>query len=306
VIDFLVSVSNIFIDDVVTWKEEIQLGVMGGAGPHALAGCGVWNKNLGIVASVGEDFRHLLGDLHGLGIDTQGICFDQEKTNRQWEIFQPGEIRIGVRRDPRILFKQAAPKFDQLDRKYSQAAGYHILWQGAEKDLFVLLDEIKLRNPESCIVYEPAIQDCEKNLEYFQKLFARIDGFSPSASEGKSILNTDSPEEIIEKFIGMGCKWVALRLGSAGSMAGSRSGERYKIPAAEGKVVDVTGAGNAYAGGLLCGLSTRKSMKEVLAMASVSASFAIEQYGLCKFNDEMIPIRDKRFSQVMNAISIIR
>lgn len=304
-IDFLVSVSNIFIDDVVTWKEEIRLGVMGGAGPHALAGCGFWNKNLGIVASVGEDFRPFLGDLHGLGIDTQGICFDQEKTNRQWEIFQPGEIRVGVRRDPRILFKQATPKFDQLDRKYSQAVGYHILWQGAEKDLFALLDEIKMRNPESCIVYEPAIQDCRKGLEFFQKLFARIDGFSPNASEGKSILKTNLPEEIIKRFIGMGCKCVALRLGSAGSMAGSISGETFIIPAANVKVVDVTGAGNAYAGGLLCGLSAHKPIQEILAMASVSASFEIEQFGLCKFTEKMIPIREKRFSRLMNAITTI-
>ena len=305
-IDFLVSIGNIFIDDIVTWTEEIHLGVTGGAGLHALAGCGVWNKHLGIIASAGEDFRPFLDELNELGFDTGGIQYDQAKTNRAWQIFQPGDIRVEVMRDPGIKIRQAIPDFIRLDRKYRDADGYHILWNGSEQDLFALLEEIKQHNPNACIVCEPSPQDCKKGVDFFKRLFPYIDGFSPSGSEAQRILKIDQPENIIQEFINMGCECVALRLGSAGSLAGTSAGRIYKIPAAEARVVDVTGAGNAFVGGLLSGLSRHKSVEDSLAMASVSASFEIEQYGLCRFTDERVPVRDARFSRVLKSIIAIK
>jgi sugar/nucleoside kinase (ribokinase family) len=306
VIDFLVSIANIFIDDIVTWTEEIHLGVSGGAGLHALAGCGVWNKHLGIIASAGEDFRPYLAELHELGIDTQGIQYDQEKTIRAWQIFQPGDVRVEVLRDPKIKINQAIPKFEELDKKYRNADGYHILWNGSDQELFILMEDIKKKNPNAVIVCEPSPQDCLKGADYFKRLFATIDGFSPSSSEGQSILKIDQPKTIIKTFLDMGCKCIAIRMGSAGSMAGTSNGKIYQVPAAEAKVVDVTGAGNAYVGGLLSGLSRHKPIEESLAMASVSAGFEIEQYGLCKYTDEMEPVRDTKYTRVLENIIAIK
>ncbi len=305
-IDFLVSVGNIFIDDIITWTEEIHLGVTGGAGLHVLSGCRVWNQHLGIVASAGEDFRPFLNELHELGIDTGGIQYDQEKTNRAWQIFQPGELRVEILRDPRIKINQAIPNFEQLDQKYKEAAGYHFSWNGNDRDLFTLLEEIKKLNPDARIVYEPSPKDCHKPVDFFKQLFVFIDGFSPSQSEGQSILKIDQPENIIAEFVGMGSQCTALRLGREGSMAGTSTGRLYKIPAAEAKVVDVTGAGNAYSGGFLCGLTSHRPIQECLAMASVSASFEIEQYGLSRFSDEMKPVRDARFSHVLKNTTILK
>jgi sugar/nucleoside kinase (ribokinase family) len=301
--DFLVSIANIFIDDVLTWTDEIHLGVVGGAGLHALGGCSVWNPNLGIIACAGEDFRPWLADLHARGIDTQGIQFSQERTVRAWQVFQPGDIRVEVLRDPKMKIGQAIPKFEQLEPKYRDAAGYHLLWNGSDQDLFALLEELKDINPKASLVYEPSPEDCQKRLDFFERLFKYVDCFSPSGSEGQRILKIDHPETIIDEFIGMGCKMVALRLGSEGSMAGTSQGKTYHVPAAEAWVVDVTGAGNAYVGGLLCGLSRHSPIEETLAMASVSASFEIEQYGLCKFSDDKMPIRDARFLQVLENIT---
>ena len=136
------------------------------------------------------------------------------------------------------------------------------------------------------------------------EIFPFIDGFSPSLSEAQSILHIESPSEIIREFLRLGCRAVALRMGELGSMGGDASGRLYHVPPAEARIVDVTGAGNAYAGGWLCGLAQHRPMPECLAMASVSASFEIEQYGLCRFSDEKIPIRDARLAQVLSHIQI--
>lgn len=302
VTDFLVSIANIFIDDIVTWQEEIHLGVTGGAGLHALSGCRVWNEHLGIIASVGEDVRPFLPEIQAIGIDTSGIIYEQSKTNRAWQIFQPGDRRVEVLRDPSVPISQAIPDFQKLPISYREAAGYHLLWNDTNKPLVMVLQEIRQLNPTCAIVLEPSPADCFKPLSFFKEIFPYLDGFSPSLSEGQSILKIDSPQEIVREFIRLGCRAVALRMGEKGSLAGDRAGKMYRIPAAEAEIVDVTGAGNAYAGGWLCGLAQHRSMPQALAMASVSASFEIEQYGLCHFNDEKKSIRDARYATVLHQI----
>ena len=237
-----------------------------------------------------------------MGIDTAGIQYNQEKTNRQWEVFQPGEVRIGVIRDPRIPKRQAVPDFDQLPAQFGQAAGYHILWQGDESVLFAVLTDLRQRNPATTIVYEPSIIDCLWGVDFFQHLFPFIDAFSPGLMESRQILGLEDPQMIVKQFLQLGCRLVALRLGAQGSLAGDQTGNLYQVPAAEAKVVDVTGAGNAYCGGLLCGLVARKPLPECLAMASVSASFEIEQYGLCLYKEQQRKNRDERRGKVMSLL----
>jgi sugar/nucleoside kinase (ribokinase family) len=300
--DFLVSISNIFIDDILTWRDEVFLGALGGAGLHALSGARIWRDHLGIIACAGNDFRPFLPELHAMGVDTTGIQFNQAKTNRQWEIFQPGEVRVGVLRDPCIPKLQAVPDFDHLPSQYSLAAGYHILWQGEEDDLFAVLADLKQRNPQAVIVYEPSIIDCHWGVDFFKRLFLYIGAFSPGLAESRQTLGLEDARDMVKMFLQLGCRLVAMRLGSQGSLAGDADGNIYQVPAAPAKVVDVTGAGNAFCGGLLCGLVAHKPIRECLAMASVSASFEIEQYGLNKYSDKSNKSRDSRFNEVWRKI----
>ncbi|KAJ2968195.1 hypothetical protein NUW58_g10272 [Xylaria curta] len=48
----------------------------------------------------------------------------------------------------------------------------------------------------------------------------------------------------------------------------------------KGKVVDPTGGGNTFLGGLAVALARGKNLEEAAAWASVAASFAIEQVGM--------------------------
>ncbi|KAM4064772.1 pfkB family carbohydrate kinase domain-containing protein [Hirsutella rhossiliensis] len=60
-------------------------------------------------------------------------------------------------------------------------------------------------------------------------------------------------------------------------------GTEYWIPAYHqdpGKVVDPTGGGNAFLGGLAVALARGHSLEDAVAMGSVAASFAIEQVGM--------------------------
>jgi adenosine kinase len=72
---------------------------------------------------------------------------------------------------------------------------------------------------------------------------------------------------------------VIVTLGENGSQLITVAGE-INIPAVKPrKVEDPTGAGDAYRGGLISGLTQGKDIEECARMGSVCASFAVECYG---------------------------
>ena len=72
---------------------------------------------------------------------------------------------------------------------------------------------------------------------------------------------------------------VIVTMGELGSRVYTPDGE-IRIPAAKPKqVLDPTGAGDAYRGGLISGLLRGKDIEESARMGSACASFAVEFYG---------------------------
>jgi sugar/nucleoside kinase (ribokinase family) len=71
---------------------------------------------------------------------------------------------------------------------------------------------------------------------------------------------------------------AALTRSEAGSLI-LRGAERFVVPAEPTEVVDTTGAGDAYAGGFLAGLTSGKTLDECGRLGSVAAAAVISQYG---------------------------
>jgi len=59
-------------------------------------------------------------------------------------------------------------------------------------------------------------------------------------------------------------------------------------------VVDVTGAGNAYCGGLITGLIETGDIQRAASMATVSAAIAIEQVGPPPVNEGVMAFAQRR------------
>lgn len=74
-------------------------------------------------------------------------------------------------------------------------------------------------------------------------------------------------------------KTIITTLGAKGAIIES-GGNVYSIPVAKvGKVVDPTGAGDAWRSGFLAGLEKNLDLQTCGQMGSIAASFAVEQYG---------------------------
>jgi len=119
---------------------------------------------------------------------------------------------------------------------------------------------------------------------------------SPNAEEALGLLSIPLPvtqaniEEAAVKFLEYGVGeggegLVVIRSGALGAYVASRTTKGHWVEAFWGpndihRVVDVTGAGNAFLGGLGAGLRCTQDVYEAVLYASVSASFIIEQEGL--------------------------
>jgi adenosine kinase len=124
--------------------------------------------------------------------------------------------------------------------------------------------------------------------------------------EGSMILISNDYElELIMHKTGL-CKNDLLRktgaiittLGEAGSRVSTQACDLC-IPAAKpAKVVDPTGAGDAYRGGLIKGLTQGRDIEHSARMGSVCASFAVETYGTQEYNFSL-PEFERRLGTIL-------
>ena len=84
----------------------------------------------------------------------------------------------------------------------------------------------------------------------------------PGVSEGEMLLGTSDEKEIADKFIAMGCKIVAVKLGADGCYVANKDGGTYVEGFAIENPVDTVGAGDGFAAGFLSGILKNLSIRE--------------------------------------------
>jgi|WetSurSiteA1Bulk_404760.scaffolds.fasta_scaffold00136_9 adenosine kinase len=105
-------------------------------------------------------------------------------------------------------------------------------------------------------------------------------------SGSMALISNDYELEVIMKMTGLNkqelmslTKMIITTFGEKGSLISSADGD-IQIPAAKtGKVIDPTGAGDAYRAGLLKGMITGRDIRTSGKMGSVAAVYAVESYG---------------------------
>ena len=109
-----------------------------------------------------------------------------------------------------------------------------------------------------------------------------------------SELNSPTIDEMAKKILGLGPKNLIIKDGENGSSFFNAK-EKFSIKAYPIKrVIDTTGAGDSYIGGVLLGMSRGMNIFESMKMGAVMASFCIEGIGtegLANIDEEDIALR---------------
>jgi sugar/nucleoside kinase (ribokinase family) len=270
-------VGSTALDSIKTPSAE-NPRLLGGSASHAAVAVSFFAPTK-LVGVVGDDFpRRYLKLYEKHGIDLAGLQFAQGKTfhwageyevnmnNRQtlmtelgvFEHFTP-VLPEAYKQTPYVLLANIAPGLQ-----------HHVLDQ-MQRPKFVVADTMDLW-------LNIALDD-------LLRLVKRVDLLVLNDSEARQLTGEDNVVVAARRIHKLGPRYVIVKKGEHGSLLSGPEG-RFVCPAYPlEKLVDPTGAGDSFVGGLMgCLASGRgnieKSLRRGMFYGSVVASFCCEGFGL--------------------------
>jgi sugar/nucleoside kinase (ribokinase family) len=257
-------------------KENPRL--LGGSASHAAVAASFFSP-VKLVGGVGEDFpKKYLGLYRRHKIDLAGLQILPGKTfhwSGEYELNMNNRRTLATELGVIETFSPALPKAYQnvpfvLLGNIAPALQHRVLDQ-MRRPKFVVADSMDLW-------LNIALAD-------LLKLLPRIDGFVLNDSEAHQLTKEDNVFAALKKIHALGPKYVIIKKGSHGSILSGPKGF-FICPAYPlHKIVDPTGAGDSFVGGMMGYLATARgsidsNIRRAMVYGSVTASFCCEGFGL--------------------------
>lgn len=254
--------------------------LLGGSASHAAVAASFFAP-VKMIGVVGEDFPKKYVALYKKHrIDLAGLQMEAGKTFH-WS----GEYEVNMNNRRTLLtelgvFEKFTPHLPESHKRspfvllanIAPALQHHVLDQMSQAK-FVVADTMDLW-------LNIALDD-------LLRLLPRVHGFVLNDSEAHQLTKEDNVFAAMRKIHKLGPRYVIIKKGSHGSILSGPKGF-FICPAYPlHKVVDPTGAGDSFVGGLMGYLSTARgsvdaNIRRAMIHGSVAASFCCEGFGLTR------------------------
>jgi sugar/nucleoside kinase (ribokinase family) len=276
----VVVLGQLSIDDVVMPDGATSMAACGGDATYAALGAALWDRPVGVVAPAGRDFppEHLRA-IEERGLDLAGVPSRPGPAIRYWVIYEADGRRTFVQRSPASAFVDTTPLPADVPDDYRSADVFHIAampFGGVER----LVPAIRSWAPAAVITLDTHEDEIAGFQDRIGALLPYVTVFIPSREEVASWFGRDDPGWAIGQLGGLGQRITIIKMGADGSMVHeAATGRTWLIGLAPGAVVDVTGAGDAFCGGVAAGLALGDAPVEAARRGAASASLAIAGFG---------------------------
>ena len=256
-----------------------------------------------LVGVVGEDSpKELLKVFEGRDVDTSGLEVRKGSKTFRWHGSYLKDMNEAetVEVDLNVLAERA-PKIPEkfLDSKYVFLANTH---PALQQQMAGSLKSARLIIADTMNLWIQTTRD------ELCKLLGMIHGLVLNDGEARLLTGKKNLIEAAKDVLKMGPRFVVIKKGEHGCMLCTAS-DTFVLPAfpAE-KVVDPTGAGDSFAGGMMGYLATQggsispATIKRALAFGTVVASYTISDFslgGLKSTSRDQIDERWLQFKQAM-------
>jgi sugar/nucleoside kinase (ribokinase family) len=283
----LVTVGHFAIDTIHSPIMAFPKQTLGGPPTFVSVAAAKLGAKVSAVSKVGEDFSNTyLEWLRNNKVDLSSLRQIKGASTTQFVIdYQENGSR-------RLQLKARAPSIfaEDLPEKL-QAKVVHVAPIAGE-----LSEEIvtELRKATSILSLDPQgfvrFFDAKGNvsLKHWngQPILEQVDVFKSSLNEIKAIAKTNKLNAAMRKISDYGVKTVIVTRGRKGSSL-LFDGSFFSIPAYKSKrIVDPTGAGDAFSGAFLAEYVRRKNPLWCACVGSASASFIVERSGAQRFGEK--------------------
>jgi len=288
--DYLIY-GKIIIDDIKLATGEIARNILGGGGPQAAFGSRLWSDSIGFLSRSGTDIeathvqtlQHLRIDLSGwhkyadiptprnhlMDYDDEGYMIDEKGQRRR--------VVMNTRDWLRLLAQVVT-----LPAGYQQPRLIHLITEFYDEPM--IETAMALREKGVIFSLEPLIDFTTwSNKAGILALIEQADLVTPDWPSASGIAQSNNPKQVVQFWSRLGPKMVAIRRGHYGCYVWDANHDQiWHIPAVAVALVDPTGAGNSYGGGLCVGWSQTRDAKIAGCYGVISAKFLVERVGLPK------------------------
>lgn len=180
---------------------------------------------------------------------------------------------------PKLLKKEVfLSQLDFFSQSRAMLLGYYPLLPNLLADLAEVLAAIRATG---CMTALDAAGD-GGTMEPLADCLPHLDFYVPSFKEASHQTGETDPERIIAAYRSAGAKGLlGVKLGTRGSLLSPKVGELLEIApiAPPGDVVDTTGAGDCFFGGLLAGILRGLSLAEAGQLAAACGAYCVTGLG---------------------------
>jgi sugar/nucleoside kinase (ribokinase family) len=297
----LLVVGSIALDSVETPSQRRE-NVLGGSAVYfsyaASYFCGVR-----VVGVVGEDFppEHS-ALLAGRGIDTSGLHVVPGAKTFRWS----GKYLPNINdRETLEVHLNVFEHFDPVLPEAYRHCRYLFLANGSPGVQLKVLNQVV---KPALVVADTMDLWIHTQRDELMALLKRLDGLVLNDSEARLLTGDENLVRAGRAVQRMGPKFVVIKKGEHGAMFFSDH-QTFVLPAyPTPEVVDPTGAGDSFAGGMMGHLAQQDrfdahTLKEALAYGSVVASFNVEDFSLDRMKQIGKPQIDARMAEYRQMLS---
>jgi sugar/nucleoside kinase (ribokinase family) len=303
------------IDYIITHDGRVHTGLLGGNALYSAVGAALWanqgDNQVGLWAKIGENFpREWLAQLADFNLETTGLiraAGDQD--HRTFFAYTPdgrrddtnpaghfarlgrplppalaGYIHSTLGQDDPDIYEPLALRPGDWPESYRGAAAVHLAPLSIRTHTQVPV--VLRRQGIQIITVDPGERYMRPELiPAIRQFMPHVHAFLPSVKEIRSLFGEEIDlGEAAETLAGWGAPIVVIKHGREGVLIYERDNRRKTHlpayhPQGDGRIVDVTGAGDAFCGGFLVGLNQSGDPVQAAQMGLVSASLVLEGYG---------------------------
>jgi len=296
-------VGTVAYDEIETVKGNSGK-VLGGAGTYIALSCSHFKSNSSVISVVGGDFeKKYLALLESKGIDISAIeiikngktFYWKGKYHKDWNKRDTLATELNVLADfnPKVPEDFKRPDVLILGNLHPIVQGA-VLNQLSKKPTLIILDTMNFW--------------MDTALEDLTKIIKRVNVVVINDEEAMQLSGKETLFSAAEEILKLGPKYVVIKKGEHGAMLFGED-QFFISPAYPVKnVVDPTGAGDSFAGGLGGYLSEKselsfENLKKGIVYGTIMASFCVESFGtrsMEMIKKEQIVSRLKEFKSFTN------
>lgn len=284
----IVSVGHLCIDSILLPQRQTPFIVLGGSATYASLAARRLEARVAVVSKVGADFPEAYRWwLNQEGINTSGLTKDENAQTTRYELKYNDDLS-----DRTLLLKGKAPPLAVEDLPNPlKALAIHLAPIAGEIPYEVAE---QLRKSADVLSFDPQglVRRFDENGNITHdalpdaRILDLINIYKSSKAEIEAITGLTELNQAIKAIHDHGTKIVIVTLGSEGAVL-SAEGTRCDVPACKPeKLVDPTGAGDAFIGGFLREYVNDENILRCACVGAATASFVVEGIGPTSFGDK--------------------